>query len=218
MKKFLHSPIRTFLTGLLAVLPLILTIVVVIWVGNLIHRLAGPESAIGSFLVGIGVTVTSSRTIAYLMGFVFTALGIYLLGLLIQHGLQQRFQEIFNRGIRKIPLVGNVYDITHRFVGLLDQKDEADLKSMTPVWCFFGGEGGTAVLALLPAPEPIVLEGHIYHAILVPSAPVPVGGGLLYVPVDWIKPASFGVEGLTSIYVSMGVASSSYLKVPETKS
>jgi uncharacterized membrane protein len=152
------------------------------------------------------------------MGFVFTALCVYLLGFLIQHGLQQRFQEIFDRGIRKIPLIGNVYGITHRFVGLLDQKDEADLKSMTPVWCFFGGEGGTAVLALLPAPEPIVIEGHIYHAILVPSAPVPVGGGLLYVPVDWIKPASFGMEGLTSIYVSMGVASSSYLKTPETKS
>jgi uncharacterized membrane protein len=51
----------------------------------------------------------------------------------------------------------------------------------------------------------VELEGTVYQAILVPSAPVPVGGGLIYVPVDWIKPADIGVEGLMSVYVSMGV-------------
>ena len=40
---------------------------------------------------------------------------------------------------------------------------------------------------------------------LVPSAPVPVGGCLVYVPVEWVRPADFGVEALMSIYVSMGV-------------
>jgi uncharacterized membrane protein len=48
--------------------------------------------------------------------------------------------------------------------------------------------------------------------ILVPGAPVPMGGALLYVPIDWIKPASFGVDGLTSIYVSMGIATSQFLR------
>ena len=38
-----------------------------------------------------------------------------------------------------------------------------------------------------------------------PSAPVPVGGGLLYVPVDWVKPADMGIDMFTSIYVSMGI-------------
>ena len=44
-----------------------------------------------------------------------------------------------------------------------------------------------------------------YHVVLVPSAPVPVGGCLVYVPVEWVRPADFGVEALMSIYVSMGV-------------
>ena len=89
---------------------------------------------------------------------------------------------------------------------MFEPREDSSLKNMAPVWCTFGGEGGTAVLALLPSPEPIVLEGYSYHGILVPSAPVPVGGGLLFVPPDWVRPAGFGVEGLTSIYVSMGVA------------
>jgi uncharacterized membrane protein len=40
----------------------------------------------------------------------------------------------------------------------------------------------------------------------VPSAPVPVGGALVYVPIKWVKPADIGIEGLMGIYVAMGVS------------
>ena len=76
---------------------------------------------------------------------------------------------------------------------------------MRPVWCFFGGGDGVAVLALQPTSEPVELEGRPHLAILVPTAPIPVGGGLLYVPAEWVKPANMGVDALTSIYVSMGL-------------
>jgi uncharacterized membrane protein len=109
--------------------------------------------------------------------------------------------------MQRIPLVGNLYDVTKRFVAIVDRKDQDGLKSMSPVWCFFGGDGGAAVLGLLPMPKPIMIGNERYHVILVPSAPVPVGGCLIYVPASWIKPANIGVEALMSIYVSMGVAS-----------
>jgi uncharacterized membrane protein len=90
---------------------------------------------------------------------------------------------------------------------------------MRPVWCFFGGEGGAAVLALLPTPERILLEGRPYHVVLVPTAPVPFGGGLFFVPIEWIKAAPFGVEGLTSIYVSMGISAPQYFSAaPQARS
>ena len=34
---------------------------------------------------------------------------------------------------------------------------------------------------------------------------MPFGGALIYVPVDWVKPAEGGVERLLNVYVSMGV-------------
>ena len=55
--------------------------------------------------------------------------------------------------------------------------------------------------------KPITIGDQQYHVVLVPSAPVPVGGCLVYVPVEWVKPADFGIEALMSIYVSMGVTS-----------
>ena len=68
----------------------------------------------------------------------------------------------------------------------------------------FGGDG-VAVLGLLPNPEPVHIDGRIYLTVLVPTAPIPVGGGLLYVPAEWVKPADFGIDTLTSVYLSMGI-------------
>ena len=75
---------------------------------------------------------------------------------------------------------------------------------MSPVWCLFGGEGA-AVLALAPSPQPITIDGREYRAVLIPTAPVPFGGALLYVPVEWVRPAQIGVDQLTAVYVSMGI-------------
>jgi uncharacterized membrane protein len=55
-----------------------------------------------------------------------------------------------------------------------------------------------------------------YIAVLVPSAPVPVGGALVYVPSKWVKPAEIGVDMLTSVYVSMGMTSPPPPQVPAT--
>ncbi len=87
----------------------------------------------------------------------------------------------------------------------MDTKGNANLKSMTPVWCFFGGEPSAAVLALLPSPMPVLIGAKEYLGVLVPSAPVPLGGALVYVPREWVKPAEGGVDDLMSVYVSMGV-------------
>lgn len=206
MNRFFRAPVRTFVAGLLAVLPVVLTVAVIVWVAGLVAEFVGPDSAVGKLLVSIGLTVVETRIAAYVIGIAVVLLAVYALGLFVEAGLQRRLQPFIDSGIRRIPLVGNVYDLAHRFVGMLERKEQTDLKTMRPVWCFFGGEGGAAVLALLPTPEPILLGGQLCHVVLVPTAPVPFGGGLFFVPAEWIKPASFGVEGLTSIYVSMGIS------------
>jgi uncharacterized membrane protein len=210
MNNLFRAPIRTFVAGLLAVLPVALTVAVIVWVASVVDQFIGPHSAVGRLLVSIGLTVVETKIAAYLIGIVFVLSAIYVLGLLVQAGLQRRLQTLVDDVLRRIPLVGSVYDLAHRFVGMLDRKEQTDLKTMSPVWCFFGGEGGAAVLALLATPERILFGGRPYHVVLVPTAPVPFGGGLFFVPVEWIKAAPFGVEGLTSIYVSMGISAPQY--------
>ena len=120
--------------------------------------------------------------------------------------------------MQRIPVVRTVYDVAHRLVGLLSTPKDEGLKSMSPVWLYFGGppaEGeaasSTVVLGLLTTQAPVMLGGQPFHGVLVPTAPVPVGGGLLFVPAAWVVPADVGIEGVTSIYVSMGVTAGEYL-------
>ncbi len=199
--------VRTLLSGFLLLLPIAITAVLVIWLGTYFYAYVRPGSVFGNMLTAIGLGFTGSTVVAYLIGLVVMVVFVYSLGLIVESGLRSQFSGIIDSSIGRIPVVRNVYELTKRFVAIVDTKDSDGIKGMRPVWCHFGGPGGAAVLALLPTPDVVDLGGTPYYAILVPSAPVPVGGGLLYVPTAWITPADVGVEGLMSVYVSMGVSS-----------
>ncbi|MGC3962079.1 MAG: DUF502 domain-containing protein [Rhodocyclaceae bacterium] len=203
-KKSLDSIFRTWLAGLIALLPLALTLALIGWVISLLNRFIGPESIVGRIFAALGHPFADSGLAAYLLGTLLLAAALYPLGLAVQSSLKRPLTRLIDLTLRRLPLIGGLYNMADRFVGLLDQKEEADIAAMSPVWCFFGGDG-VAVLALMPNPEPLELEGRTYCAVLVPTAPVPIGGGLLYVPTEWVRPANIGVDRLTAIYVSMGI-------------
>jgi uncharacterized membrane protein len=209
-----HNPIRIFATGLLAALPLAATVAVFAWLTSLLLRWLGPQSAVGGLLKAVGFGVTGSEVIGYLLGLGVVAAAIFGLGLLVEAGLQRGLARLVDALVRRIPLVSTVYGVIRRMVDLLAKRDaagEGGLKSMRPVWCHFGGPGGAIALGLLSNADPVLIDGRRCVAVLVPTAPVPIGGGLLWVPEPWVTPAAVGIEALTSIYVSMGVTSSQYL-------
>jgi uncharacterized membrane protein len=204
LKRSFQSLVTTWLTGLIALLPLVLTFALLAWIVNLLNGLVGPSTLIGRVLAALGQPFASNSYLAYLVGTLVILASLYPLGLAVQLGFRRPLAWLFRVTLRRVPLIGNFYNLADRFVGLLDRDKDADITSMSPVWCFFGGDGA-AVLALMPSGVPVDLEGRPHVAILVPTAPIPVGGGLLYVPQEWVRPANMGVDTLTSIYVSMGL-------------
>ena len=206
--------LRIFVTGLLAALPLAATIGIFVWGARLLYAWLGPGSLVGSVLVSIGLGITGSEIVGYLIGVGLVMLCIFALGLLVQTRLKGAIQRGLDRVIRGIPLVRNVYDMIRKFVDLLAKRGDPGTRSMSPVWLQFGGPGQVAVLGLLSSPEPVLVGGEPYLAVIVPTAPVPIGGALLYVPQAWVSPAPLGIEGLTSVYVSMGVTSAQHLTAP----
>jgi len=199
------APVRTFLIGLTALLPVVVTIGIIAWVANFLMAYVGPGSVVGRWLTRLGWPVSDSQMVAYAVGCAVVLLAVFLLGFGLERGFQGVWTRVTDRPIRRVPLVGRIYEMTSRFVEVFDRKDGEAIRSMSPVWCCLGGEGGTAVLALMPNPEVVEMGGRKYRGVLVPTAPVPFGGGLLFVPEEWVRPANFGVETLTSIYLSMGV-------------
>jgi uncharacterized membrane protein len=203
-RRGLNSIGSTLLAGLLVLLPIALTATVLGWVVSLLLRFIGPGSLVGRLFAAIGYPFSSNPELAYMLGTLILLAGIYVLGLLARAGLKGHFKALADRTVRRIPLIGSLYGLADRFVGVLDQKPGTDIGGMSPVWCFFG-EKSAAVLALAPTSEPVDIGGRSYLAVLVPTAPVPFGGALIYVPVEWVRPADIGVERLTAVYVSMGI-------------
>jgi Uncharacterized conserved protein len=102
---------------------------------------------------------------------------------------------------------------------MFDKQENAEFKSMSAVMCYFGGnKHGTTVLALLTSPETVEFNGQRYYAVIVPTAPVPFGGAILYMPTEWVEKVDFGFDGLFNIYMSMGVSSADYFHPKGQKS
>lgn len=223
--EFKH-PLRTLLTGALALLPLAATLLLLAWVFRLLAVWLGPGSAFGQLLIGIGLGLTESELVGYGVGLMLVIALVYAFGLLVERGLEQGAAKLFEAVVQRIPVVRTIYEVAQRLVALVSRQDGDNLQSLSPVWLYFGGKPsanmtddapaqgkqGTAVLGFLSTPQAVLIGGRPYFGVLVPTAPVPVGGGLLYVPPDWVEPADIGMEAVTSIYVSMGVTSAQYLK------
>jgi len=204
IERGIRSVATTWVAGLLVLLPLALTLAVLAWVFNLIYQYFGPASLVGRLFAALGYPFASHPGLAYAFGTLVLMALIYLLGVVARTGLSGPAKALLDRTVRRIPVVGGLYGVADRFVGLLDQKKGTDIGAMRPVWCIFGGDGA-AVLALAPSAQPVAIDGRDYIAVLVPTAPVPFGGALVYVPAEWVRPAGIGVDTLTAVYVSMGI-------------
>lgn len=213
LRRFSRHLLRLFVTGLLAALPLAATVAIFAWLFNLLREWFGPSSAVGGLLGRIGLGVSESEFIGYLIGLALVVGLLLLLGLLAELGLERGLGRLVDAVMQRIPLVRSVYELLQRFVALMGQRDPEGTRAMQPVWCHFGGREGahSAVLALQSSPEVLLVDGKRCLALLVPTAPVPVGGGLIFVPEEWVSPAELSMEAITSLYVSMGVTAPQYL-------
>ena len=148
----------------------------------------------------------------YAMGWIVVLGLVFGVGIFVEFGAKALFQRTTDSLFKRIPLVGSIYNTTKQFVEMFGQKKGEAMKGMTAVYYFFGEEAATGVLAFLASPERFLIDGKEYHIVIIPTAPLPFGGALLYVPADKVKPANMSVDGLMTIYLSMGVSAPNYME------
>ena len=198
--------LTTMAAGGIALLPVVLTGVLVVWMGELLTAYVGPESRVGWMLRGLGLTVVTEPAFAYAAGLGVVLATLWGVGILVQTKAAETAQRVMNATLAKVPLLGGLYRVLTRLVGLLDAKAQDKLCGMSPVWCRFGPEGGPKTLALLTTPEPVMLEGRKHFVVMIPTAPIPFSGALLLVPEEQIAPARMGIDQLSGFYLSLGVS------------
>ena len=214
----LRRLVQYFLAGVFAILPLVVTVLIVAWVAGFLKGLIGPTTFLGQAISQLGLAAEGSGNtlLAYVVGWAVVLGAIFVLGFFVEHGARRLYQGTVDRLLTRLPLLGGIYKTTKQLVGMMDKQQSSEFEGMSVVYCLFGAASGAGVLALLVTPEVFQVGGRAFQIIMVPTAPVPFGGALLFVPKESVHPAGMSVEGLMSIYVSMGVTAGKFMQ-PEAK-
>ena len=93
---------RPFLAGLLAVLPVVITVAIVAWAANFVHNILGPGTLIGEGLTAVGLHLVTNDTVAYLLGGLLALGCVLLLGVAVQAGAKNLVQRLLDVALRRI--------------------------------------------------------------------------------------------------------------------
>ena len=201
------SPVRIlfryFISGTIVVLPLVVTCAIVLWLSNFFMTWLGPTTPFGRALSGIGIHFDRDGVSAYLVGWLVVLAALFLLGFFVEVIARKTFVGWIDSRVKKIPVVGMIYGTTRKFTDMFDSGDQTDIKNMSPVYCRFGG---VLILALLPSDREYLIEGKSYRVVIIPTAPVPFGGGMFFMLKEDVFPADLSIDELLSFYVSMGIS------------
>ena len=201
---------KLFITGLVFLLPIVATILVVLWVVSFLNGYLGPGTTIGNWFDYIGLKFIDDTALSYIAGWIIVLLAIAALGLFIEITAKRWIIETVDSLIKKIPLIGMIYGPIRQLTNLIQKQDNAELQNMSPVYCRFGG---TLFLALMPVCDEFQIQGRKYREVVIPTAPVPFGGAVIMVPSEDVFDAEMTVEQLLGYYVSMGVTAKDMIKV-----
>jgi uncharacterized membrane protein len=195
-----------FATGLLFLAPVLLTLIILNWLSGYLIAALGPATPLGRALGAAGMFFTPSPFMAFLVGLGMAAVLVWLIGI----GVQSRFRPQLEGGldglISRIPVLGPVYRPLAQFVRMMGSNPGGEMSSMAVVSVSFGNS--VEALALLTSPKLHDFGQGPRYLILIPTAPVPVGGAMLFVEPGQVKQvATMGVDDLAKLYVTMGTLS-----------
>jgi uncharacterized membrane protein len=199
--------IGNLLTGLLVLLPLVLTMLIIGWIVGAVAAILGPGSWFGELLTSGGEAIIGQKRelIAFLIGAAIALVGLWLIGLTVRVQARRALDQTFDEVLSKVPLFRAVYRPVSQVVRLLAGSNP-DLSAMSVVMCRLGGDRGADVPALLASPDVYDVGGDRRLLVYLPTSPLPAWGGLVLVPEDAVIPvASMDADALFKLYLSFGV-------------
>lgn len=202
--------VGTFLTGLFFILPVVLTIAIIGWIIGRLQAALGPGTWLGDALSrgGSAIVGPQDSSVAFWLGVLLALGGIWLLGFVVRTRARHLLQRLLDGLLDRLPLVRTIYGPVAQVVSMLGRTGAKDVEGMSVVMCRFGREGGASMLALLTSPTVYNLGENACHLVYLPTSPLPMSGGLTFVPTDAVSPVpDLTVDGLMRIYFSLGALS-----------
>jgi uncharacterized membrane protein len=186
---------RYFFTGLLVLLPVVVT-VSVLWrfffaLDDILGRFL--ETYLGRSLPGVG-----------LVALIVLILGI---GAVASNFLGKRVIQIGERLVARVPLMGWIYRTTKQlFSTILEERGESFRKVVLVSY----PQKGTYSVAFVTSESPTSVESELgkgFVTVFLPTTPNPTSGFLLVVPAEDVIPMNLSVDEGLRLVISAGALS-----------
>lgn len=184
---------KRLLTGLLTVLPLLITLVVVQFLFRLIRNLASP--LLTRFFPEAPIWLK------YLVFLAAVLVLLYGLGLLTGHFLGRWFWGRFESILLKIPLLSSVYSASREMVQVFLRTDKTNFREV--VFVDFPRAGMKAIGFMTGTVQDET--GRLHYKVFIPTTPNPTTGFLEIIPAEEVVRSRLTVEEGVRIIMSGGI-------------
>lgn len=195
----------TFLAGLTAILPLVITVLLIVFIGGYVYAwlksLAGLIDWISFQLFGTSAPHWI-RGLMYITSLVITIVLIWLLGYLTRLYIGKRLAVWFETIIGKIPLINTLYSSVDQVLDLFTKKGESRAAALSTVVLM--RFANTQLLGMLANTDPVEINGVPHFLVYIPSAPMPTSGFNYLAPCTDVTNINITAEELTRVIVSLG--------------
>lgn len=192
--KFTDVIKRYFLSGVLVVVPVILTFMVLRFLFEVVDGILQPilHPLLGYYRTGLGALTTIAV--------------ILLAGVLTRNIIGAKLYRLGDRLLERMPLIRPIYSASKQ---LLEALTKSDAKSFKEVALIEYPRKGLYALCFVSQYLSIQVgdESKKYATCFVASTPTPISGMVVIVPVDELRSIDMTVEQGIKFFVSGGVAS-----------
>jgi uncharacterized membrane protein len=188
-KSFVLVTRDRLITGLVAVLPAVLTIWVLWWVVRFVDGLFQPlfMQVFGRTLPGIGL--------------ILVPILLYLVGWLVQNRISKRLIEIGENIVNRLPIVGAIYSAVKQTLDVFNVTS-AEQKFSRVVFVEYPREG---VWTLGFVTRELEFRGERSLALFMPTTPNPTSGVLIVAPEKDTLSTSMTMEEAAKFVISGGI-------------
>lgn len=211
---------RAFLTGLAFLGPLLLTAIVLSWIFGQLIAFVGPDSVIGHILTAGGRLFAGERAhplFSFTLGVCIVIALVTTLGFFVQDRARKVLEDWIDSAISRIPILGKIYRPVAQLLRSMGSSKAEEMSTMGVCRIEFGG--GVETIAFLASAEIFDVGGGPARLVLIPTAPIPVGGALLMVAAHKVHPIpEMKFDDLARLYLTMGMTPPDHIRrvPPET--
>jgi len=186
---------KKFITGLLVVIPVGITIFILRFLFSLADGVLAPSIKKGvGFFFGEGRYIPGAGMIAGI-------LAVYLAGVVATNVLGRRMVDFWDRLLSRIPLVKSIYTSSKQITSVFSKGGKGSFRQA--VYVEFPRAGCFSIAFITNSVK--AASGKPYFTVFIPTSPNPTSGYVLILEESQVYPAAFGVEEAMKIIMSGGM-------------